>query len=125
MEKQFNLMQSQIQMLISTLGNSNKNEIEKNSIAKNLYESGFIKEGTLQQRQDDNNNKKRGEGEGETEVGVQENEKKETTRLIHEAGKAAYQATTRNSVLTKKKKEARAKSRIRMTSPTTTAVMVK
>lgn len=44
MEKQLNLMQSQFQMLISTLGNTNKNETERNSIAKNLYDSGLIKE---------------------------------------------------------------------------------
>lgn len=46
MEKKLNLMQSQFQMLISTLGNTNKNEIERNGIAKNLYESGLIKEAT-------------------------------------------------------------------------------
>jgi hypothetical protein len=60
MEKQLNLMQNQFQMLISTLGNTNKNETERNSIAKNLYESGLIKEGTLeqqQQQQDDDSNK--------------------------------------------------------------------
>ncbi|HET7284992.1 MAG TPA: hypothetical protein VFI70_09930 [Nitrososphaeraceae archaeon] len=46
MEKQLNSMQSQFQMLISTLDNTNKNEIERNGIAKNLYESGLIKEAT-------------------------------------------------------------------------------
>jgi hypothetical protein len=46
MEKQLNLIQSQFQMLISTLGNTNKNETERGSIAKNLYDSGLIKETT-------------------------------------------------------------------------------
>ena len=40
-------MQSQFQMLISTLGNANKNETERNSIAKNLYDSGLIKEAEI------------------------------------------------------------------------------
>jgi hypothetical protein len=35
-EKQLNLMQSQFQMLISTHGNVNRNEIERNSMAKTL-----------------------------------------------------------------------------------------
>jgi len=46
MEKQLNLMQSQFQMLIS-LGNANKNEIERNSMAKNLYDSGLIMEAEI------------------------------------------------------------------------------
>ena len=49
MEKQLNMMQSQFQMLISTLGNTNKNETERNSIAKNLYDSGLIKEAEIKQ----------------------------------------------------------------------------
>jgi hypothetical protein len=47
MEKQLNLMQSQFQMLISTLGNTNKNETERNSMAKNLCDSGLIKEAEI------------------------------------------------------------------------------
>jgi integrase/recombinase XerD len=45
-KEQLNLMQNQFQTLIATLGNANKNETERNSIAKNLYDSGLIKEAT-------------------------------------------------------------------------------
>lgn len=43
-KEQFNNMQSQLQMLISTLGNACMNESERNSMARNLYDSGIIKE---------------------------------------------------------------------------------
>jgi hypothetical protein len=45
MEKQLNLMQSQFQM--PSLGNTNKNETERNSMAKNLCDSGLIKEAEI------------------------------------------------------------------------------
>ena len=43
-KEQFSTMQSQLQMLISTLGNSHMGEIERNTMARNMYDSGLIKE---------------------------------------------------------------------------------
>jgi hypothetical protein len=96
MEKQLNLMQSQFQMLISTLRNTNKNETERNSIAKNLYDSGLIKEatatstGSLEQPSLE-----------QSSLLLDQQQEKERDWLIREAGRAAYHANTTNSILTR------------------------
>jgi hypothetical protein len=85
MEKRLNMMQNQFQTLIATLGNANKNEIERNSIAKNLYESGLIKEGaTTVQDLTSREGKAVQEVTATTEATtkIKEDNDKETNRLI-------------------------------------------
>ena len=43
MKEQISSMQSQFQTLISALGKAHMNENEKNSMARNLYDSGLLK----------------------------------------------------------------------------------
>jgi hypothetical protein len=51
-KERFDVMQSQLQMLISTLGNVRMGETERNSMARNLYDSGLIKEASYQNNND-------------------------------------------------------------------------
>jgi integrase/recombinase XerD len=106
-EKQFNMMQNQVQTLIAALGNANKNEIERNIIARNLYDSELIKEAASV----------------DTDIATTtiDNDEKKRDRLIHEAGKAAYHAATTNSILTKEAKNTTSSK----TKPTSKKVIVK
>lgn len=91
MEKQHNSMQSQFQILISTLGNTQMNENEKNSMARNLYDSGLIKSTTVT-----------AEGENTVKVATTSSSSSTDPRLlIKAAAKAAYHVTKSKSTLSR------------------------
>ncbi|HZI69723.1 MAG TPA: zinc ribbon domain-containing protein [Nitrososphaeraceae archaeon] len=90
MKEQLNLMESQFQTLISTLG-SIHNQNEKNSMARNLYDSGLIKTTTIT-----------AEEENAVKAAATSSSSSTDPRLlIKAAAKAAYHATKSKSILTK------------------------
>jgi integrase/recombinase XerD len=105
-KEQLNLMQSQFQMLISTLGNANKNEIERNNMAKNLYDSGLIKE----TEKIASATTTAAPTSSTTDSGQSLEQQQQ---LIKAAAKAAYHATKSKSALTKEAAAASSAAKIK------------
>lgn len=97
LENTVNTMQTQIQSLISAFS-SMREQTQVDTMAKTLYGSGLIKEASKEEE------KETSVQDAATEiissaVPTSTDLEKQKNQLIHEAGKAAYHATTTKSAL--------------------------